>query len=402
MKMSSCAFACGWPTYSASRRGRMALSTASSSRVASTAIVLSACKMDLLRRRALQGAADQLFGGMCTRTGRLEQARRLRRLVAQSHQRAEGLGLGTRPRGHGARRVGARRLETVAHLDEQALRGLAADPRHLDERGHILALHAERERLDTQSREQRQGDLGADARYLDQAAKETPLVLGAERVEDMRILAYHQMGEQPHLFANRRQMEESRHGRLELIAEASGLHQQLRRSLRDDAPPYRPDHRETTSAARVGAAERCSNSSRRRECAWQRATASASAASGAIRPWSPRSVRIMCATWTFSAAPEPTTASLIARGAYSKTGRPFGTAHSAAPRAWPSFSALSTFRLTNTRSMATSPGACAAMSSRRLSKMTRRRSGSDSAAPATVTHPCAACTQSAPRRSMRP
>ena len=53
---------------------------------------------------------------------------------------------------------------------------------------------------------------------------------------------------------------------------------------------------------------------------------------------------------------EPTTASLMARGAYSNTGTPCGMAHSAAPRAWPSFSALSTLRLTNTRSTATSAG----------------------------------------------
>src|SRR6185437_15268899 len=67
-----------------------------------------------------------------------------------------------------------------------------------------------------------------------------------------------------------------------------------------------------------------------------------------------------------------------------------------------SLSALSTLRLTNTRSIATSPGPCRAMSSRRLSKMTRSRSGRNSSAAATVTQPCATCTQSTPRRSMTP
>src|SRR5579885_3376854 len=148
MKMSSCVLTCGCPTYSARRRGRMALSTASSSRVASAPIILSACKMDLLRRCALQGASDQLFGGMCTRTRGLEQASRLRRLVAQRDEGPEGLGLGTRPRGYGAHRGGATRLQTVAHLDDQALRGLAADSRHFDQRRHILALHASCECLD--------------------------------------------------------------------------------------------------------------------------------------------------------------------------------------------------------------------------------------------------------------
>src|SRR5579872_2786701 len=148
MKMSSCSFTLGCPTYSARRRGRMAFSTASSSRVASALRVLSACKMGLLQSRALQGASDQLFGGMCTWTGRLEQARRLRRLVAQGYQRSEGLGLGTRARGHGDRSGGAGSLQAIPHLDHQALGGLAADARHVDERRHILALHALRERLD--------------------------------------------------------------------------------------------------------------------------------------------------------------------------------------------------------------------------------------------------------------
>src|SRR5512146_366326 len=244
MKMSSCALTCGCPTYSARRRGRIALSTASSSRLASAAIILSACKMGLLRRRALQGASDQLFGGMCTWTYGLEQARRLRRLVAQRNEGSEGLGLRACSGGHGARRGRSARLQPVAHLDDQALGGLAADTRHFDQRRHILALHALRERLDTYAREQRQGDLRADAGDLDQAAEETPLILGAERVEYMSILTYHEMRQQPHFLSDGRQMEERGHGCLELVAEAARLHQQLRRRLREDAPSDRPDHRE--------------------------------------------------------------------------------------------------------------------------------------------------------------
>src|SRR5215469_5463802 len=238
MKMSSCAFTCGCPTYSARRRGRMALSTASSSRVASAPIVLSACKVGLLRRRTLQGASDQLFGGMCTRTRRLEQARGLRGLVAEGHQRTEGLGLGSRSGRESARRSGSCRVQAVAHLDHQALGGLAADARHLDERGHVLALYAQRERLDADAREQGQRNLGTDARYPDQAAKETPLFLRTERVKHVSILADHEVREEPNLLADGRQMEEGRHRHLELIPETAGLHQQLRRSLCQDASPY--------------------------------------------------------------------------------------------------------------------------------------------------------------------
>src|SRR6185437_12222087 len=274
MKMSSCAFTLGCPTYSASRRGRMALSTASSSRVASAPIVLSACKMGLLRRRALQGAADQLFGGMCTRTHRLQQACRFCGLVAEGHQRTEGLGLGTRSHGHCARSRRAACLHAVAHLDDQALGGLAADARHLDERRHIVALHAPRKRLDTDAREQRQGDLRADTGDFDQTAKETPLVLRAEGIEHVRVLTDHEVREEAHFLSDRRQMKEGRHRHLELVAEATGLHEELRWDLRDDAPPYRSDHRDggcmtsdDSVCPRDGAAACSASSWRRREWA---------------------------------------------------------------------------------------------------------------------------------------
>src|SRR5215472_10056244 len=108
----------------------------------------------------------------------------------------------------------------------------------------------------------------------------------------------------------------------------------------------------------------------------------------------------MWATWNFSAAPEPTTASLIARGAYSNTGTPSGMAHSAAPRACPSFSALSALRLTNTRSTATSAGACSESSALSPSKI--RRSRAAGAAAATFRQPCATGSSSLPRHSITP
>src|SRR5437870_1401085 len=103
----------------------------------------------------------------------------------------------------------------------------------------------------------------------------------------------------------------------------------------------------------------------------------------------------MCATWNFSAPPEPTTASFTARGAYSNTGTAAGTAHSAAPRACPSLSALSALRLTNTRSTATSVGWCSETSACRPSK--RIRSRAVGAAAATFRQPCAT-TVSLPRQ----
>src|SRR5580658_998204 len=334
---------------------------------------------------------------MCTGTDRFEQARGLRRTIAERHQRPVGLALGARP---GVRRAAARRhrrgRHAVAHLHDQPLGGLAADARHARQRRHVLALHALGERAHADPGQQRQGDLRADARHLYQAAKQPPLLPGGERVQHVRILAHHQVSEQVHLGANRRQVKERRHRGLDLVAEAADLDRQLRRGLGGDPAAQRADHRRALASG----AACCASSATRRACAWHTATASASAASAPGRSVSASSTRIMCATWNFSAAPEPTTASLTARAAYSNTGTPAGMAHSAAPRACPSLSALSGLRLTNTRSTATSAGACSHTSATRPSKI--RRSRRVGAAAATLRQPCATTRSSWPRHSITP
>src|SRR5271167_3833509 len=78
---------------------------------------------------------------------------------------------------------------------------------------------------------------------------------------------------------------------------------------------------------------------RARRCwAWQMATASASAASGAEALEAGNSILTIIATWFFSACPTPTTVFLIRLAAYSETGRFFSaSAARATPRACPSF-----------------------------------------------------------------
>src|SRR5690606_11234869 len=111
-----------------------------------------------------------------------------------------------------------------------------------------------------------------------------------------------------------------------------------------------------------------------RTWAWVTAMARASAASACSLPGSPSIAATMCWICALSAAPVPTTASLTSRAAYSLTGRSRRTtALIAAPRAWPSLSAESALRPTNTCSMATSSGRYSSISaarpcSRRLSR----------------------------------
>src|SRR5580698_10497507 len=297
-----------------------------------------------LTDRALQRQPDELLRGMCTGRDALEQAGCLGRLVLQRHQGIEGLAVRitgpARGRQTGGRR---RRVHPVTHFDDQTLGGLAPDPGNAGQHRHILRYHAAGEALDTHAGEHTQRNLRADAGYLEQVAEQPPLLLGGKAIEDMGILAHHQVRDQADDLTDGGQVQERRHGRFELIAHSAHIQRDRRGGLGGDSTVQETDQLATSSR-------------RRRLCAWHSAAASASPASGPGRSESCSSTFIMCATWVFSAAPEPTTASLMARGAYSNTAVPVGTAHSAAPRAWPSFIALSTLRLTNTRSMATSSG----------------------------------------------
>jgi len=58
----------------------------------------------------------------------------------------------------------------------------------------------------------------------------------------VRILAYHEMREQANFLADRRQVKERRHGRLQLIAEAADIDGELRGRLGSDSAAQRADH----------------------------------------------------------------------------------------------------------------------------------------------------------------
>src|SRR5579859_5018655 len=123
MKISSWVLTGACPTYSASLRGRMARSTASSSVPAPPLMIRSAVTaLGLLPRRALQRASDQLLGRIRARLDRLQQARRLGRAIAERDEGAVSLALGTLPGGtRGPARRRRRRRQPVAHLDDEPL-----------------------------------------------------------------------------------------------------------------------------------------------------------------------------------------------------------------------------------------------------------------------------------------
>jgi hypothetical protein len=217
--------------------------------------------------RAAPCSALLISSSVEARPRRFQQPRGLGRPVAERHQRVVGLAgsvaggaRGPRPRG-GERRRG----EAVAHLDDQPLGGLAAHAGHAGERRDILTLHTLRKGRNADAREQRQRDLRAHARHLDEAAEQPPLLLGGKGVEHVRILAHHQVGEQAHLGADRRQLQEGRHGCLELVAEPADVNRELRRRLRGDPPAHRADH--LSACLRRAPAPLRASSPSRRACA---------------------------------------------------------------------------------------------------------------------------------------
>src|SRR6202000_1403542 len=205
-----------------------------------------------------------------------------------------------------------------------------------------------------------------DAAHLEQVAEHGPLGFAQESVERHAVFLHRVMGEQDDFLAGGGQVVDGRHGCVDLVAHATHFNEQRRRLFADESAAQATDHRRRLHAVR-GIPTR---SILDRVCAWAIATASASAASAWSGPLMPRMIPIMCWTWVLSARPVPTTACFTSVAAYSCTTIPWlTTAHTAAPRAWPSLRAESALRAMNTRSIAASAGPCAPMMPQSSSKM---------------------------------
>src|SRR2546430_1597139 len=166
-----------------------------------------------------------------------------------------------------------------------------------------------------QARKHRERDARPDAADFQQLPEGAALRLGAEAVEQMRILAHDEVGEQGDALAGCGQVVESAHRHLDLVADSARFHHDLRRVFLEKDAGEPPDHTSLplfTRNPRVGIAPRpCP------PCAWQMAQASASAASAEGAPASPRSRFTISCTCPFFAWPLPTTACLTWSAVYS-------------------------------------------------------------------------------------
>src|SRR3990170_883839 len=246
MKMLICSFTGAWPMYSARRLGRTVRSSSSSSRVATAAMTRS-CSIIAppLPCGRLQRAAYQFLGAGAFIVDGLQESRHFARPVTERHQ--GGIGLGLRPDAiHcplSSRRQLAERAYAVAHLDQQALSGLAADARNPGEGVDVLCFDAQQEGVDVNSGQQCKADLRADARDTQQVPKQPPLVLGRETVQQVRVLADHEMRVQLDLAAQLGQAVERRHRRLQLVTDAAHVDQERRWLLADQLAAKEADHR---------------------------------------------------------------------------------------------------------------------------------------------------------------
>src|SRR5207237_10102698 len=211
----------------------------------------------------------------------------------------------------------------------------------------------------------------ADPGDADELAEGAALFAGGEAVEVVRVLAHHEMREEAHGLAVRRQRVERAHRHAELVGDAADIDEHLRRLLRREASGKPADQTSLPlrmRRPRVARRPSCA------PCAWQIAQASASAASAEGSPGRSRSRRTMCCTCSFAAWPLPTTDCFTCNAVYSATGRPAMTAAQiAVPRAWPSARVDCGLTLTKTFSTATWTGACAAITSARPSRIAFRR-----------------------------
>ncbi len=118
-------------------------------------------------------------------------------------------------------------LEPVLHLHHQPLGGLLTHSRQLDQGAYLFAFDAQHELGGGHAGEDGQRQLGTNPVGLDQLAKQRPLLLVIEAIEQLGIFPHHEVGVDGRLLADLGQIIEAAHGHLYLIAHAPDFQQYL-------------------------------------------------------------------------------------------------------------------------------------------------------------------------------
>ena len=302
----------------------MARSTASSSALAAALMMLVRLRHGLAsysrtapcRARRISSSVECVPGPT-----RFEQARGLGRTVAERHQRIVGLGSRRSPRACGARtpaacRRGCRRGR--ASPRSAARRSCARCPARASARRRPRPARTARNPLTLMPDSSARAIFGPTPETLIRLRNRRRSASVAKPYSTCASSRTTRCVSRCTSAPTRRQVKEGRHRRLELVADPADLDGQLRRCLGGDAAAQRADHRPPGAARRPAARERARvrmTHGHRERIGRIRAAAlrERAAARGSCGP-----------PGTSRRRPMPTTASLMARGAYSNTGMPAG------------------------------------------------------------------------------
>ncbi len=124
------------------------------------------------------------------------------------------------------------RPQIVADLafefQQQAFSRLLADAGHLHQPTHLLRRHGARQVLHAHARQNGQRRARPHTGDLDQLPKRLPLRSGGKTIQNLRVLAHHEVRQQRHFFAAGGQVVERAHGHIHLVAHAVAVEQDLR------------------------------------------------------------------------------------------------------------------------------------------------------------------------------
>ena len=156
--------------------------------------------------------------------------------------------------------------ELALQFEQQPLGGLLADARHLDQARAVLPAHGRAEFGHAQARQDGQRRARSDAADLHQFAEGRALGGGEKAVQQLRVLAHHEMREQRHRHAQGGQVVEGAHRHVDLVADAVHVEHHRGRRLVDQRAAEPADHA-AAGARKVRRLQRGSPTWRRR---WRR------------------------------------------------------------------------------------------------------------------------------------
>ena len=112
-------------------------------------------------------------------------------------------------------------FKAVFHFDNQAFRGFLADSRQLHQRRQLLTLNGIHKLLRRHAGKDRQRQLRTDAVGFNQLFKQRALLLVVKAIQQLSVFADDKVGKNDRLFAHVRQLVETGHRQMNLIAYAS-------------------------------------------------------------------------------------------------------------------------------------------------------------------------------------